>query len=189
MSLISIFLLAVALSMDACAVALSTGVVVCTLHMRYAVRMAALFGLFQAIMPLAGWSVGRFAADYVKSFDHWIAFVLLSAIGGKMIYEAFWGGEDADEKKKDPHNIFLVITLAFATSIDAAAVGVSLSFLNVAVVLPSILIGITTAVLSFIAYYLGCRFGDLWGKKIEIMGGVILVGLGVKILVEHLFFK
>jgi putative Mn2+ efflux pump MntP len=157
--------------------------------MRYALRMALLFGLFQAIMPLAGWSIGRFAADYVKSFDHWIAFVLLSAIGGKMIYEALWGGKDDGEDKKDPHNIFLVITLAFATSIDAAAVGVSLSFLNVAVVLPSVLIGITTAVLSFFAYYLGCRFGDLWGKKIEIFGGIILVGIGLKILIEHLFFQ
>jgi manganese efflux pump family protein len=189
MSIVSIFLLAVALSMDACAVALSTGVVVCTLRMRYAVRMAALFGLFQAIMPLAGWSVGRFASGYVKAFDHWIAFVLLSAIGGKMLFEALHTGKEANAEKKDPHNIFLVITLAFATSIDAAAVGISLSFLNVAVVLPSIIIGITTAVLSFIAYYLGCRFGDLWGKKIEIIGGVILVGLGVKILIEHLFFQ
>jgi putative Mn2+ efflux pump MntP len=184
-SLISIILLALALSMDACAVALSTGVVVCTMKVRYAVRMAALFGLFQAFMPIAGWSVGRYAATYVKAFDHWIAFVLLAAIGGKMIYEAFApGGED--EGKKDPHNILLVIVLAFATSIDAAAVGISLSFLDVAVIFPSVVIGITTMVLSFIAYYIGCKFGDFAGKKIEIAGGLILIGIGIKILVEHL---
>jgi putative Mn2+ efflux pump MntP len=188
MSLISIFLLAVALSMDACAVALSTGVLVCKMHLRHAVRMAVLFGLFQAFMPIAGWSVGQFAAEYVKSYDHWVAFILLVAIGGKMIYEALWGGSDDGETKKDPHNLYLVITLAFATSIDAAAVGISMSFLHVTVIMPAVIIGITTAILSFVSYYLGCRFGDFCGKKIEIIGGIILIAIGTKILIEHLCF-
>jgi manganese efflux pump family protein len=189
MSLITIVLLALALAMDAFAVSLSTGVTMCRMHLRKALRMAAFFGVFQAIMPIAGWSVGSFAADLIKSFDHWIAFGLLSIIGGKMIYEALRSKDTAGEEKKDPHNIYLLLTLSFATSIDAAAVGISLSFLNVAIIQPSIIIGIITFFVSLLGTQIGCKVGDLFGSKIEVLGGLVLIGIGVKILIQHLYFQ
>lgn len=189
MSLITIFLLAVALAMDAFAVSLSTGVTMCKMHLRHALRMAAFFGAFQALMPIAGWAVGRFAAKYVQAFDHWIAFVLLAVIGGKMVYEAMRAKDDpADTKKQDPHNVYILLTLAVATSIDAAAVGISLSFLNVDIIMPSIIIGVITFFISLLGTAIGCRVGDYFGSKVEIAGGLVLIGIGIKILVEHLFF-
>lgn len=188
MSLITIVLIAIALAMDAFAVSLSTGVTMCKMHLRNALRMAAFFGAFQAIMPIAGWSVGRFAAELIKSYDHWVAFALLTILGGKMVYEAIWGKDGNEEEKKDPHNVYILLTLAFATSIDAAAVGISLSFLRVAIIQPSIIIGIITFFISLLGVYIGCKAGDIFGSKIEVLGGLVLVGIGAKILVQHLFF-
>lgn len=188
MSFLTIVLIALALAMDAFAVALSTGVTMCKMRLRFAFRMAAFFGVFQAIMPIIGWSIGQFAAELVKSYDHWIAFLLLLLIGGKMIYEAVRGSKDSDDEKKDPHNVYILLTLAVATSIDAAVVGVSLSFLNVEIILPSIIIGIITFFVSLAGVAIGCKVGDIFGAKIEILGGVVLIGIGVKILIQHLFF-
>jgi len=188
LSLLTIVLIAVALAMDAFAVSLSTGVTMCKMHLKNALRMAGFFGGFQAIMPIAGWSVGRFAAEQIKSYDHWIAFALLAAIGGKMVYEAICGKEENEDEKRDPHNVYILLTLAFATSIDAAAVGISLSFLKVAIVQPSLIIGIITFFISLIGTYIGCKAGDVFGSKIEVLGGLVLIGIGVKILVQHLFF-
>jgi putative Mn2+ efflux pump MntP len=187
MSLITIVLLALALAMDAFAVSLSTGVTMCKMHLRNALKMAAFFGVFQAIMPIAGWSVGSFAAELIKSFDHWVAFVLLAVIGGKMIYEALWSKDDDEEEKKDPHNIYILLTLSFATSIDAAAVGISMSFLNVAIIQPSIIIGVITFFVSLLGTQIGCKVGNAFGSRIEVLGGVVLIGIGVKILIQHLF--
>ena len=188
MSLITVILLGLALAMDAFAVSLSTGATMCKMHLRHALRMAGFFGAFQAIMPIAGWSAGRLAADLIQAYDHWVAFFLLSIIGGKMIYEAVWGEKDEDEEKKDPHNVYLLLTLAVATSIDAAAVGISLSFLHVAIVLPSIIIGVITFFVSLLGTSIGCKAGSLFGSKIEILGGLVLIGIGAKILIQHLFF-
>ena len=188
MSLITVVLLALALAMDAFAVSLSTGVTMCKMHLRHALRMAAFFGAFQAIMPIAGWSLGRFAVEQIKSYDHWVIFILLAVVGGKMIYEAVWEKKDSTEEKKDPHNVYILLTLAFATSIDAAAVGVSLSFLNVEIILPSVIIGIITFFLSLLGTSIGCKAGDLFGSRIEVLGGVVLIGIGTKILIQHLFF-
>jgi putative Mn2+ efflux pump MntP len=189
MSLITVVLIALALAMDAFAVSLSTGVTMKKMHLRHAFRMAGFFGIFQAFMPIAGWSVGRFAADFIKAYDHWVAFVLLAAVGGKMIYEAIWGDKEAEEEKTDPHNIYILLTLAFATSIDAAAVGISLSFLNIAIIQPSVIIGIITFFVSLLGVWLGCRVGDIFGRKIEILGGIVLVGIGIKIVIEHVFLS
>lgn len=190
MSLTTIILIALALAMDAFAVSLSTGVTMCKMHLRHAIRMAAFFGAFQAIMPILGWSVGRFAAEFIQRFDHWVAFLLLSVVGGKMIHEAVWGiTSESEEEKRDPHNVYILLTLAFATSIDAAAVGISLSFLKVAIIEPSVIIGVITFFVSLAGTYIGCKAGDIFGSKVEIAGGIVLIGIGTKILIEHLFFS
>jgi putative Mn2+ efflux pump MntP len=187
-SFITVVLIALALAMDAFAVSLSTGVTMVKMHLRHALRMAAFFGAFQAFMPIAGWSIGRFAAELIKTYDHWVAFVLLAIVGGKMIYEAIWG-EEEEEKARDPLNIYILLTLAFATSIDAAAVGISLSFLNVAIIQPSLIIGVITFFVSLLGVFIGTRFGNLFGSRIEIVGGLVLIGIGVKIVIEHQFLS
>lgn len=177
--------IAFALAMDAFAVSLSTGVTMREMHLRKALRMAFFFGAFQALMPIAGWSVGRFAAEWVMAFDHWIAFGLLSAVGAKMIFEAL-RSNPGEEEKRGPHNLYILLTLSFATSIDAAAIGITLSFLNVAILTPALVIGVITFVTSLLGTWLGCRIGDWFGNKVEVAGGLILIGIGVKILIEHL---
>ncbi len=189
MSLTTVILLALALAMDAFAVSLSTGMTMCRMQLRHAFRMAAFFGGFQAIMPIAGWALGRIAASYIRAIDHWVAFVLLGLVGGKMIYEALKPDKEDEQTTKDPHNVYVLLTLSVATSIDAAAVGVTLSFLDVAIVQPAIIIGIITFGLSLVGTWFGCRMGNFFGKKIEILGGLVLIGIGVKILIEHLFFS
>jgi putative Mn2+ efflux pump MntP len=189
MSFTTMVIIALALAMDAFAVSLSTGVTMTRMHLRHALRMAAFFGFFQALMPIAGWSLGSLAADLIKNFDHWVAFVLLVAVGGKMIWESFELGEDKSDQGQDPHNVYILLTLAFATSIDAAAVGISLSFLNIAIITPSIVIGIITFFISLGGTIIGCKAGDIFGKKIEIGAGIVLIGIGTKILLEHTLFS
>lgn len=189
MSIITIICIAIALAMDAFAVSLSTGVAMCRIHnLGLALRMAAWFGIFQAIMPVVGWGLGRFAASYIEAYDHWVAFGLLAVVGGKMIYEALKLEEVSEEAGRDPHSTLMLLTLAIATSIDAAAVGVSLSCLSVDIVAPAIIIGVITFVISFIGTYIGCRVGHFFGKKVEIFGGIVLIGIGIKIVLDH-FFK
>ena len=181
----TVFLLALALAMDAFAVSITSGVTIKKMRLRHALRIAAFFGVFQAVMPILGWSLGKLWATQLAQVDHWIAFGLLLVIGVKMIYEAMQL-EQIEKEKGDPLNFYILLSLAVATSIDAAAVGVSLSFLEVAIVGPSIVIGAITFVISLAGTYIGKRFGDMFGKKIEILGGIVLIGIGVKILVEHL---
>jgi putative Mn2+ efflux pump MntP len=189
MSLITVFFIAVALAMDAFAVSITSGVTICRMHLRHALRIAAFLGGFQALMPIIGWSLGRFAADAIMAYDHWIAFSLLAFVGGKMSWEALicGGDEDEDEVRKDPLNLYILLTLAFATSIDAAAVGISLSFLKVDIIEPSIIIGVITFFISLAGTFIGCRFGDKFGSKIEIIGGLALIGIGIKIVIDHQF--
>ena len=185
MPIITIVLLALGLSMDAFAVAISFGLGMRVLHLRYAFRIALFFGVFQALMPIIGYLAGLSIRGFLESFDHWIAFVLLAFIGAKMIYEAFV--MDDDQKPMNPQNLLLLFTLAVATSIDALAVGLSLSFLKVDILQPAVIIGLITLGLSFVGVLIGQRLGHLFEKKIEILGGLILIGIGVKILCEHLF--
>lgn len=158
------------------------------LHIRHAFRMAAFFGAFQAGMPVLGWGLGRCAADLIKAVDHWVAFGLLSFIGCKMIYESVFMGEEC-AAKKEKVTLSVLFILAIATSIDAAAVGISLSVLKVAIICPAVIIGAVTFITSFIGVWIGCRFGDCFGAKIEITGGLVLIGIGSKILIQHLFFS
>ena len=181
-----LIIIAIGLAMDAFAVSVSSGVVIKKMRVRHAMKIAAFFGGFQALMPFIGWEIANLASDYVKSFDHWIAFALLSAIGGKMIYEAKWCKEE--EEKADPLNLHILILLSIATSIDALAVGITFSCLGISIVTPIILIGLITFAMSFAGTYIGDYFGHHFEDKLEILGGLILIAIGIKILIEHLFF-
>ena len=135
-------------------------------------------------MPLIGWSAGLGFRNYISGFDHWIAFGLLGIVGCKMIYES--SKMEVNNKKIDPLNVYVLLMLSIATSIDALAVGLSLSFLNLSIILPAIIIGIITFLLSILGVYFGNRFGHYFERKIEIIGGLILIGIGIRVLIGHL---
>ncbi len=185
MSLASIFLIAVGLAMDAFAVSIASGLAIKNLRLRHALLIATFFGAFQGIMPLIGWVAGFSFRDYIAAVDHWIAFVLLSIIGIKMIAEAFKLEES--ENQRDPLNVHVLFILAIATSIDALAVGLSFACLNVTIIGPALIISIVTFCLSILGVMIGEKFGHLFEKRIEVLGGIILIGIGLKILIEHLF--
>ncbi|MEK6796168.1 MAG: manganese efflux pump MntP family protein [Spirochaetota bacterium] len=187
MNTATIFIIALGLSMDALAVSMASGFAIVRLRFGYAVRIALFFGAFQALMPFLGWLAGISFSTFVKTIDHWIAFGLLAIIGGKMIYESFV--IDAAEKESSEHSLITLLLLAVATSIDALAVGLTYACLKVAIVRPVIITGITTFVISLIGVFVGSRFGKHFENKIELVGGIILVGIGVKILIEHLITK
>ena len=187
MDLLSVFLIAVGLSMDAFAVSICKGLAMNAFDKREANLMGLFFGGFQALMPLIGWAVCSRFAKYVTAFDHWIAFGLLLFIGGKMIWEAFTKKEEeVSDKKLSIKELFI---LAIATSIDALAVGIAFAFeyeTFMPVLYAVLLIGVTTYLFSFGGAYIGKRFGNIFKNKAEIIGGLILIGIGVKILLEHL---
>lgn len=187
MDFISIFLIGVGLSMDAAAVSLAKGMSLNSKHLiQYAVKLAFFFGLFQALMPLIGFYAGSHFADYIQNIDHWIAFILLGIIGLNMIREA----NEAKESESEINYISYknIIVLAIATSIDALAIGVSFAFLNVNIYYAILIIGITTFIISLISVFAGKKLGTIFQKYAERLGGCILILLGLKILIEHLFF-
>lgn len=175
-------LLAVALAMDATAVAAGRGVI--GLRQRDAVLLATSFGVFQAAMAALGWWIGATAQDLVASFDHWIAFALLALIGGKMLYEAFHA--HAAERPAAPLDLKSVVVLSLATSIDAMAAGVTLPILSVPVVVALVLIGAVSLVSSLIGAFAGAALGARFGTRLEAFGGLTLIGIGVKTLIDHL---
>lgn len=186
MSIASLFALAVALAMDAFAVALVTGLALRPLRLAQLVRMSLCFGLFQALMPILGWSLGKAVYRSIATYDHWIAFVLLAFVGGKMLVEALYKkGENQPTATDGTRGISLLI-LAIATSIDALAVGLSLSMLGVSIAFPALVIGLVCIGFTAAGMVLGRRIGALWGPRVEIFGGLVLIGIGIKILVEHL---
>lgn len=187
MSFQEIFLIGVGLSMDAFAVALCKGLNMKKVNYVHTVIIALFFGGFQAVMPLLGWFLGKNFESYIKSMDHWIAFALLVYIGGKMAYEAIKGDdEDETSAKGDKLDLKELTIMAIATSIDALAVGITFAFLQVSIVSSVTIIGITTFVLSIIGVMIGNRFGMKFKSKAEIAGGIILILIGLKILLEHL---
>jgi putative Mn2+ efflux pump MntP len=186
MSWVSLLALAVALAMDAFAVAIVTGITLKPLTRRHVVRLSFHFGLFQALMPTIGWAAGHAVYNYIAAIDHWIAFGLLAFVGSKMIREALHGEEDS-KYTNDPTSGWTLVMLSVATSIDALAVGLSLAMIGSTIVLPAIVIGIVAAAFTATGMVLGRRIGSLWGKRVEIFGGLVLIGIGVKILVEHLY--
>ena len=204
MSLLDIILLAVALAMDCLTVSIVSGVIMIQRDGSFVtsagdvtkepslciIRMAFLFGFFQAMMPLIGWlGISHFQA-YMEAYDHWIAFAMLGFIGGRMIWESF--GSD-EEQHFNPRKLRTQLLLAIATSIDALAVGISFACTGYTslgqLTLPLIIIGVVSFFFSLIGYQLGARFGRSIAHRLkpELLGGVILIGIGVKILIEHLF--
>ena len=184
MDTLSIIFIAFGLAMDAFAVSITRGVTIKYLSIYSALAIATCFGAFQAVMPLIGWLAGLSLRDVISGFDHWIAFGLLSSIGIKMIYESFT--VESSDKEIKPLNVFVLLILSVATSIDALAVGISLSFLEISIAIPAIIIGTVTFLLTLLGVFIGNRFGHFFENKIEIIGGLILIGIGVKILIEHI---
>lgn len=185
MNLISLLAIALALAMDAFAVAIVAGITLDALTPRRLFRLSFHFGLFQALMPVLGWLGGRAIHQYIVHIDHWIAFGLLAFIGGKMIHEAISSGEEVRETS-DPTRGMNMVMLSVATSIDALAVGLSLAVIGTDIVFPAVMIGIVACGMTLIGMMLGRRIGRMWGKRVEILGGLILIGIGLKIMMEHL---
>ncbi|AYH41758.1 manganese efflux pump MntP [Christensenella minuta] len=174
--------------MDALAVSVSTGICVPDLKKREAVKIGLYFGGFQALMPTLGWLLGTSVIDYISAFDHWIAFGLLAVIGIKMVGDAVRGKEEKNAcgRRDDMLTHKALFFMAVATSIDALAVGVSLAMVKASIAVGAAVIGVTTFLLSFVGAVAGKRLGSAFEKKAMIIGGLVLVAIGAKILVEHL---
>ena len=185
MGIFELFILAVGLSMDACAVSICKGLSVRKVAPRHMLLCGAYFGGFQALMPLIGYLLGVNFQSLITSIDHWVAFVLLGLIGANMIRESLSGEE---EESCGDFGFKTMVVMAVATSIDALAVGITFAFLKVNIIAAVCFIGVTTFALSAAGVMLGNVFGAKWKSRAEFAGGLILVCLGAKILIEHLFF-
>ena len=182
MGITELFLVGVGLSMDAFAVAICRGLGMKRLEWRQAFLVAVFFGGFQALMPALGWALGKQFERYIVNVDHWIAFLLLGYIGGKMIWDAF----HEEEACPASFRVRELLLMAIATSIDALAVGITFAFLQVAIAPAAALIGCTTFTISLAGVWIGCRFGSRYKNKATFAGGLILCLIGLKILLEHL---
>ncbi len=183
MGVAELFLIGVGLSMDAFAVSVCKGLAMPRMRWRHGGAIAVSFGFFQAMMPVAGWLLGRQFEAYITSIDHWIAFILLGGIGGKMIWDAF---HEEGSDFQDRFSWRELLVLSIATSIDAMAVGITFAFLQVQILPAAGLIGCTTCVLSLFGVWVGQKFGGRFKNKATLAGGVILCLIGFKILLEHL---
>lgn len=182
MGIISVLMIAIGLAMDSLAVSISGGIVMKPFCMKQSLRLALTMGFFQGGMTLVGWLLGVSFSSYITAFDHWVAFILLGFLGGKMIYESF----DKKDNTITSFSMKTLITLGVATSIDALAVGVSMACLKASIYFPAFIIGLVTFGLSLIGVISGYRFGKIKGLNVELLGGIILIIIGVKILTEHL---
>jgi ZIP family zinc transporter len=185
MPVLSILLIALGLSVDTFAVSVTSGITIKNLKVRHALLVGTAFGISQALMPALGWAVGQWAYRFISVVDYWVAFGLLLFVGGHMIIQALQP-EDEEDGPKNPLHLPTLITLAVATSIDAFAIGISLSMMRVSILQPVLIIGLVTFAMAFAGVYFGRLFGHLNEKKLEIFGGLVLIGLGTKMLVEHL---
>ena len=186
MDRLSLLALAVALAMDAFAVSLAAGSVLQPVTFRHCFRLGFHFGLFQGMMPIFGWLAGMTVQSFISAWDHWVAFGLLAYIGVRMICEAL---SDADDgTATDPSRGMTLVMLSIATSIDALAVGVTLAMIEVSIWLPALVIGLVACLFSVVGVLLGHRIGRAWGKRVEVIGGLVLVAIGTKILLSELFF-
>ena len=187
MGFAELLLIAISLSMDAFAVAVCKGLNMSKINYKHGVIIALFFGAFQALMPLLGWLLGTRFDHYIVDFDHWVAFFLLGFIGGKMVYEAIEGTAETKDKDADGLDIKELLILSIATSIDALAVGITFAILpNTNIWISITTIGIATFVISFAGVLIGNRFGVKYKSRAELFGGVVLILIGLKILLEHL---
>jgi putative Mn2+ efflux pump MntP len=183
MSFLEILIIAISLAMDASAASLAAGASAHVRDFRAAFRLGFHFGLFQFLMPVAGWLAGRQVAERIGAFDHWIAFALLAAVGAHMMHA---GTSPPSARPLNPSRGWTLLALSLATSIDALAVGLSFAMIGIAVWLPGMVIGIVTAALSTAAALLGRRLGARLGQRMEVAGGVVLISIGLRILIAHL---
>jgi putative Mn2+ efflux pump MntP len=184
LNFLEILLIALSMSMDAFAVCLGAGTQARTSGPRPVFRLAFHFGLFQFLMPVIGWFAGTTIVRYISAYDHWVAFGLLAFVGIRMIRSGFEAG--GGEQKNDPSRGWTLILLAFATSIDALAIGFSLGLIGVTIWYPAVVIGVVTGLISWLGIFLGNRLGQKFGKRMEIVGGIILIFIGIRILLSHL---
>lgn len=186
MELIELLLIGAGLAMDAFAVSLCKGLNMRKINYRHTSVIALFFGGFQALMPLIGWFLGTRFLEYIEKYDHWVAFVLLAFIGGKMLVDAIKGDDECDccTKKEEALNIGELTIMAIATSIDALAVGIALACQKVNIASAISVIGITTFIICFAGVIIGNNFGAKYQKKAQICGGLVLIGIGIKILIE-----
>lgn len=180
--LISIIFIALALAMDSFAVSISCGACMEDRQIRDFLRVSLTFGAFHVFMPILGWIMGKQLQNYVAGVDHWIAFAILIFVGSKMIWEAY----QLDEECPTGITNRRLILLSLAVSLDALAVGISLPFLKFFIITPALIIGLVTFALSITGIYIGDRIGHLFERKFEILGGVILILIGIKIVVQHI---
>ncbi|MGC8737198.1 MAG: manganese efflux pump MntP family protein [Candidatus Hydrogenedens sp.] len=184
--------IAVALAMDAFAVSISISALLKNVQPRQTFRLSFHFGLFQALMPVLGWYTGNLVGQWFLAYDHWIAFFILWAIGGKIVYQSISDIKEEEKqiatepKKNDPTRGLSLVMLSIATSIDAYAVGLSFAFIGVSIWFPSFWIGITAGFLTLIGMQLGSYVGKKFGKSMEIIGAILLFIIGIKILIDHL---
>lgn len=181
----TILLIAISLAMDAFAVSITHGMTMTNKNRRVAtgLAMASSFGAFQAFMPVLGWLAGLSLIELISGFDHWLAFGLLAFIGGRMIYMA---RANPKEEKETKLTVSVLLILSVATSIDALAVGLSFSLLRVSITTPVIVIGVVTFLLSLAGFSFGNKIGNFFERKVRVIGGIVLVAIGIKILLEHL---
>jgi putative Mn2+ efflux pump MntP len=184
MSLITIFLLAIGLGVDAFSVAIGIGASNRKKAWAPVLRLSFAFGIFQFVMPLIGWLAGSTVVDLIRGFDHWVAFVLLAVVGGKMIWEGF--EKEDDEQTADQTRGWPLLVLSIATSIDALAVGFSFSLLKTPIFFPAAIIGVVCFLMTAVGMVFGKVLARIFGRKVEILGGLVLIAIGVKILIEHI---
>lgn len=186
MEIITLLFVAVGLAMDSVTVSISYGLIINKFKPKLAFRIAFFMGLFQGVMPVLGWLLGSTFKSHIEAFDHWIAFIILLFLGGRMIYQHFTA--DDDFKCFDIKSYKTLTGLALATSIDAMAVGITFSIINISLYMSALVIGIVSFILSFLAVYLANKFRQKLKFPFEFAGGVILIIIGLKILIEHLFY-
>ncbi|HEY9846263.1 MAG TPA: manganese efflux pump MntP family protein [Candidatus Caenarcaniphilales bacterium] len=184
MGILTTIFVAFGLAADAFAASISSGIKIKSLKINHALLIATFFGCFQTVMPLLGWLIGYSLKDFIAQVDHWIAFGLLTFVGCRMVSEAVH--PEPVTKELDPLNIYVLLTLSIATSIDALIIGISFAFLKNYIATLVVVIGTITFLLSFIGVFIGNKFGSFFSNKVEIAGGLILISIGFKILVEHL---
>lgn len=181
---LEIVLVAISLAMDCFAVSVAGGALVKRPRIGNTLKIAGFFGVFQAVMPLIGWGIGLGFKKYIENFDHWIAFALLLGIGVKMIVESF--KKEEDKKDKNILANYTLLLLAVATSIDALIIGLGISIFKVPIAYSALIIGFFAFLFSIIGYYIGHKTGKLLKNRVELIGGIVLIGIGAKILIEHL---
>lgn len=184
MDIITIFLIAIGLSFDTFAVSISTGLVIKQIKFKQALKIAFVLAFLQTLMPFIGWFAGKQIFSLIKSFDHWLAFILLSILGVKMIFESF--KKEEEKKNFNPLKLSVLLGMGIATSIDALVVGVSFAFIRTNIWLAIAIIGFITFLVAMLGMLFGKNVGNKFGKRFEILGGLILISIGVKILISHI---